>query len=58
MLSQGKIVPFSLCSWVFGVTFGILTIVFVLYIVLVYKFTCHKLEFYAKIGYVYDAKLN
>jgi len=58
LLSQGKIVPFSLCSWTFGVAFGALVVIFIVYIVLVYKFTCRKLEYYAKIGYVYDAKLN
>jgi len=58
LLSQGKIVPFSFCSWIFGVSFGAFVVIFVVYVVLVYKYTCRKLEYYARIGYVYDAKLN
>jgi hypothetical protein len=53
LLAQGKIVPFSFFSWIFGVTFFELVVVFVLYIVFIYKFTCRRLEYYARTHYVY-----
>lgn len=58
LLSQGKIIPFSFCSATFAGSFGALVLVFILYMVFIYKFTCRKLQYYAKIGYVYEAKLN
>lgn len=57
LLSQGKIIDFSFCSWIFGLTFGLLVIVLAVYLAFVYKFTSRKMEYYARIGYDYDTKL-
>jgi hypothetical protein len=51
-------VPFSFCSGIFAGSFAALCIVFFSYLIFVYKFTCNKLIYYAKIGYKYDVKLN
>lgn len=58
MLSQGKIIHFSFCSWIFAVSFTSLCVVFCVYLFVIYKVTCRQMAEYRKISYNYDVKLD
>ena len=50
-LVQGKIVHFSICSTAYPVGMSILTVVFIVFDLAMYKYTSNKMHFYEKIGY-------